>query len=252
MVRNGVVSSALLDAEEANATAGVSSDEITDGTSCSPTLNMRTVARRSLETAINAREQPPAWSSEMNAFDYERRMAAHFKQLQRMLDDDTAAAPCFGDITTAGTSSRNDTASREGLLQAALFYDPDRDVDSATSRPHVRDCDTCGTGEHNYTNFAATDAQRARPNEDTPSTKGNRIHVAVMYEMADGDLSASSSQNTVAMIAQTTQSPAATLRIPYRSLTANLQVLDNGTLRKIRAVCDSGAAQTAVSARWLR
>ena len=256
-VRNGIPASAIFAVAEANSTVGRSSDESdeTSTSTTSPTLDMRSIAKSSLKTAIAAREQPPAWSNEINVVDYERRMASHFKQLQRLIDDETAASPCFGSVmdTTVGPSARNETASRTGLLQAALFYNPDRDIDAATSQPpHVNECDTCCTGGNNYTNFAATDAKQLRPNEDTPSVKGNRIHVAVMYEMADGDLIASSSQNTVAMISQTTASPAATLRIPYRSLTANLQVLDNGMLHKIRAVCDSGAAQTAVSARWLR
>ena len=106
-VRNGIPASAISAVAEANSTVGRSSDESdeTSTSTTSPTLDMRSIAKSSLKTAIAAREQPPAWSNEINVVDYERRMASHFKQLQRLIDARCARAPSCPKEPTIGTCS---------------------------------------------------------------------------------------------------------------------------------------------------
>ena len=109
-------------------------------------------------------------------------------------------------------------------------------------------------------NFLATDSTGITmnaPNEATPEENGNVLKVTVMYEMEDApEMQLAEPTRVVANIQKALQPPPAAplsqLHIPYQSMIAKLGVLVNGELVNISSIIDSGAAQTAVSERWLR
>ena len=237
---------------ESQATSG-GLQTVSDQTAA-PSLDNTT--RRAVINDLMPRQQPMVWKESGKDVDYELRVAEHFRQLQRALDDPTTLAPEFGDLSSSTSEPMTDrrrAVARNSILQAAFNYDPLQGEDTSSTSDHSRACDTCVTGTCGTgSNFTATGIKTPTPNEETPESSGKKLHVAVLHEV-EGSVDQALLDSTIA----TTESNASatstyTLRIPYRSLTAQLGVLHDKELLKIKAVCDSGAAQTAVSSRWLR
>ena len=168
--------------------------------------------------------------------DVERRMASNLKAYLRALDDDETGPST--DQLDGTPHARAKAHLKNGALQAVLGLDL-----QATS-------ETSETGQNAApaaimaacaSNFCATGRTEHTRTEATATPRGDTIHVAVHMELGAPMLS-------LDVEAQSSQ----LLHVPYRSMTAQLGVKTLDGMRTLTAVIDSGAAQSAVSARWLR
>ena len=145
------------------------------------------------------------------------------------------------------------------LLTSNILMADTSDKTSTTREQRHPSRDQYNTGVNS--NFCATgQTGRWESNEATPREHGLELHVAVMYDMDEDAAVLASSQSTNSSLDAPNDAPTVeSLRIPYRSMTAKLGVVTHygNTINTtpceetLRCIVDSGAAQTAVSQRWL-
>ena len=118
---------------------------------------------------------------------------------------------------------------------------------------------TCNTGACpfpcNTCNFGATGATQAQPTGETSEPRGDEVHVAVVYEM-EGQGGERPEKPHIMELQAPDGAPEEMLRIPYRSMSAELEVrtgeASSEATTKVRVIVDSGAAQCGVSSSWLK
>ena len=130
----------------------------------------------------------------------------------------------------------------KGALQAVLGMDFDTVATGAT-QPRASTTDTATMSQAESSNFCATGITEPCRTGATAEPRNDRVHVVVQTEL-DPDQTARMQLSSAAT--------STLLHTPYRSMTARLGVVTAKGLKRLLAVIDTGAAQSAVSARWLR
>jgi hypothetical protein len=158
-------------------------------------------------------------------------------------DEETSLVTAWG--LNADEQEKQARYRQQALLQAAM-YAPTAEPDGLTSASGTsstdRDCNFCATG--------ATGKDIAKT-VTTPTPRGDTVHAVVYYENDDGTLELGGAQ--ISNLEAPEQAPVETLRIPYRSMSAKVCVwVSEGKCMNVRSIVDSGAAQCAVSSKWLR
>jgi hypothetical protein len=158
-------------------------------------------------------------------------------------DEETSLVTAWG--LNADEQEKQARYRQQALLQAAM-YAPTAEPDGLTSASGTsstdRDCNFCATG--------ATGKDIAKT-VTTPTPRGDTVHAVVYYENDDGTLELGGAQ--ISNLEAPQQAPVETLRIPYRSMSAKVCVwVSEGKCMNVRSIVDSGAAQCAVSSKWLR
>ena len=183
--------------------------------------------------------------------DYEKRVSSKLQWLVRELEN---SEDCTGD--TFGLNREQKKASKEQakklLMQTAMHWDPSETASTAWSMP-AHDS-TSPSQQSCNSNFCSTGPTGAplKPNAATPEPRGDILHVAVQWEMDESGMQLASPRlPALGEFAKSSH----LLKVPYRSMTAKLGVysdVSTPSLVFLTAVVDSGAAQSAVSAKWLR
>ena len=141
------------------------------------------------------------------------------------------------------------------LLHNALSADFSPDTTGPTLRSITTD-DATGAVTACGSNFCATgNTGTFQQCGATAMPRGDTVHVAVLMEAPeDGTSPADSLSNDVMQAtAETQASPESRLlRIPYRSMTSTVGIATECGVKSVRAVVDSGAAQSAVSRRTMQ
>ena len=175
---------------------------------------------------------------------HESAMARGFKQLIRTLDDGESESTF--DSLKDGSIDRRCSYLRKAAIHAAFAWDPD---DSGPTRDSGA---PPSTGELQGSNFCATGStETPQSTATTAPLRDDTVHVAVQWELEDNDATCSSTQLSDSSMQQL-DAESKLLHIPYRSMSARLKVEIGNTLQGITVVIDSGAAQSAVSSRWLK
>ena len=168
--------------------------------------------------------------------EYEATMAKRFKTLVRMLDEDESTGS--GLLPDGATVVRNHK-HKQAAMHAAFAWDP-----SDTGPTHDTFSAPASTQSASAgSNFCATGyTDTPQPTSTTAPQRDDTVHVAVQWEL----------ESDTAQIAAALSNDSKLLSIPYRSMSTRLHVEVGAALQSITVIVDSGAAQSAVSARWLR
>ena len=208
-----------------------------------------TIAQSSATARTLPAPRVGAWkedpTSDRQALSSERTVASNLIALLRAIDHDDETAE--GSVSHSSSSSAE--ARKRTLSNHVMLHMRDDSDFEERKQPCIRRATNCDPmRDSDFT----VKTQHATNRDDTGQTVEAPLDPANMHVVVQHEITGIHQAMQAAQFKAPSDAPRCSLNIPYRSLNTTMLVRDGDAFHLARVIVDSGAAQTAVSAKWLK